>query len=436
MRRTAGTYTDTIAPDFVMNKPLAGTSCVPSSSTLCLNSSRFKVSVSWRDFQNNAGSGTAVPLTNDTGYFWFFNSANVEMIIKVLDGRPINGKFWVFYGALSNVEYTITVTDTVTGQTKTYQNPLGNFASAADTSALGDKGAGDASFELLSSPVASPAITTEEPVAKSFTPEACGSDGQTLCLNNSRFRVSVTWRDFSGNTGVGHAVGLTSDTGYFWFFSDTNVELVLKVLDGRGLNGKFWVFYGALSNVSYTITVTDTVTGMSKTYNNASGSFGSVGDTTAFDDSSPPPNAGSLRGGSFTSASDLAYWALTGSVAWDGQVGHDGKPGEARLLGYSSISQCVQLTPTQIGKAAVATAWYSAPLSTFSLRLVAFQDQSCSVPTGVVFQRDVNNGGESYAWAALSVESTGSFGSFKVEAAMSNFGFATYVDDIYFSAGQ
>jgi len=69
-------------------------------------------------------------------YFWFFDDANVELILKVLDGRAINVHFWVFYGALSNVAYTINVTDTDTGQTKQYQNPLGQFCSVGDTTAF------------------------------------------------------------------------------------------------------------------------------------------------------------------------------------------------------------------------------------------------------------------------------------------------------------
>ena len=67
---------------------------------------------------------------------WFFQPSNVELVVKVLDGRAVNGRFWVFYGALSNVEYTITVTDTVTGAVKTYFNPQGNLASVADTEAF------------------------------------------------------------------------------------------------------------------------------------------------------------------------------------------------------------------------------------------------------------------------------------------------------------
>jgi len=47
-----------------------------------------------------------------------------------------NGKFWVFYGALSSVEYTIRVTDTVTGKVKAYTNPKGQFASVGDTEAF------------------------------------------------------------------------------------------------------------------------------------------------------------------------------------------------------------------------------------------------------------------------------------------------------------
>ena len=78
----------------------------------------------------------AVAITGDTGYFWFFNGDNVELVLKVLDGRSINGHYWVFYGALSSVQYTITVTDTETQTSKVYTNPQGTLASVADTEAF------------------------------------------------------------------------------------------------------------------------------------------------------------------------------------------------------------------------------------------------------------------------------------------------------------
>jgi hypothetical protein len=241
-----------------------------------------------------------VGLTSDTGYFWFFSESNVELVVKVLDARAFNGHFWVFFGALSNVEYTLTVTDTVTGATKTYQNPSGQFASVGDTAAFRVAAAGAvATHETVivegtpTPPKSLAAIRKFVEAAEmksasgvsarrtaAFTP--CPGTPRILSLSNCRFRLEVEWTDPQGRTGSGQAVQLTNDTGYFWFFSDNNVELIVKVLDARAFNGTFWVFYGALSNVQYTMTLKDSVTGSYKRYDNASGIFASVGDTAAF----------------------------------------------------------------------------------------------------------------------------------------------------------
>jgi ELWxxDGT repeat protein len=256
-----------------------GGACQPSPTTLCLGGGRFKVEAAWRDFAGNTGTGQAVPLSADTGYFWFFNPENVETVVKVLDGRGVNGHRWVFYGALSNVEYDLTVTDTETGLTRRYFNPAYQFASVGDTYGFGPLGAAKARVQIA--PASPPPVIKER-----FDPAAatgvCAPSATRLCLNGGRFAVEVSWKDFSNRTGVGTAVNLTPDTGYFWFFNAENVELMVKVLDGRPITGKFWVFYGALSNVEYTLTVTDTQTGKSKEYKNAIGRFGSVGDTGAF----------------------------------------------------------------------------------------------------------------------------------------------------------
>src|SRR5450432_3783077 len=90
--------------------------------------------------------------------------------------------------------------------------------------------------------------------ALSVFAQPCNPSSTALCLSGGRFEAKVSWTDLQGNTGDGHAIPLTPDTGYFWFFTNTNVELVVKVLDGRALNNHFWVFYGALSNVQYQMT--------------------------------------------------------------------------------------------------------------------------------------------------------------------------------------
>jgi hypothetical protein len=94
--------------------------------------------VTWRDFGYTTGSGKKVSLTaDDSGLFYFFTSDNIEQLVKVLDGCSINSRYWVFAAATTNVEYTLTVTDTQRGVTKTYFNPLGNAAAAiTDTGAF------------------------------------------------------------------------------------------------------------------------------------------------------------------------------------------------------------------------------------------------------------------------------------------------------------
>src|SRR6185369_12399424 len=68
--------------------PLTGAGgCQASSAHLCLNGNRYQVDASWRDSQGHTGFGTAVPLSGDTGYFWFFSPSNVEAVVKVLDGQ-------------------------------------------------------------------------------------------------------------------------------------------------------------------------------------------------------------------------------------------------------------------------------------------------------------------------------------------------------------
>ena len=109
----------------------------------------------------------------------------------------------------------------------------------------------------------------------------CTADNTTLCLNQGRFKVQVTFQTATA-TGPGTAVSMTGDTGTFWFFTSNNLELMVKVVDGRAVNGKFWFFAGALSDVAYTITVTDLTTTTVKTYVATQGHQAALNDTSAF----------------------------------------------------------------------------------------------------------------------------------------------------------
>ena len=70
----------------------------------------FHVNVSWRNPKDgSAGAGFAQRLADDSGAFWFFSPDNVEVTVKILDGRPVNGKWWVFIASMTDLEMDVTV---------------------------------------------------------------------------------------------------------------------------------------------------------------------------------------------------------------------------------------------------------------------------------------------------------------------------------------
>ena len=111
---------------------------------------------------------------------------------------------------------------------------------------------------------------------------SCGG-GNLLCLTNDRFRVNVAFRTDDGPLTPAEFEQLTDETGYFWFFSRSNVELVVKVLNACEVYGRFWVFAAGLTDVEVEITITDTATGETRGYRNPpKTAFQPIQDTDAF----------------------------------------------------------------------------------------------------------------------------------------------------------
>lgn len=246
--------------------------CVPTATALCLQNGRFKVEV---DFVNGGsnGQGKTITYSDLSGFFWFFNSANVEVGVKVLDGRSVNGYWWVFHGALTSLQYTVKVTDTTTGVVKTYLKPASSgslLCGAADTGAFANATIGGWPDAVG---VSLPGEDLVPLVAKAGS---CTPGAGRICLLGNRFTVEVKKSGINQNGAV-----LSDRSGTFWFGNSANVEVPVKVLDGTPVNGKFWVFFGSLTNQTYQVVVTDTVTGLSKTYNSPAAQCGTA-DTNAF----------------------------------------------------------------------------------------------------------------------------------------------------------
>ena len=255
---------------------------------LCLGS--FEVEVEWTAAGGGTGRGDAEQLTAESGDFWFFHPANIEMVVKVLDGCRINGHYWVFAAGLTDLEVVTTVRDLRSGQAMTWTNPQGTlFEPIADDMAFATCGAassaGSSRPRLSGAPQgrgsdlrASLALSEQLADADS----ACTASETALCLLGSRFEVRANWQA-PGQGGAATVIPRTSDTGMFWFFSRDNVELVVKVLDGCASNGHRWVLMGGLTDVVVDVSVMDTVTGETKSYGSPGGSpFRTMIDGTAF----------------------------------------------------------------------------------------------------------------------------------------------------------
>ena len=110
--------------------PVTG-ACQANSETLCLQDGRFELTVDWSTLAGERGAGrTARPRTEDSGLFWYFGPLNWEMLVKVVDGTPMNGHFWLCVASATDVGFDLTVRDTVTGMVKSYTKEAGAPARA------------------------------------------------------------------------------------------------------------------------------------------------------------------------------------------------------------------------------------------------------------------------------------------------------------------
>ncbi len=136
----AGSYT---VQQFLQDVALPETTVFqvsPPATQLLLLDAHFAVTAT---FSPDLQPARGIQLSDQSGYFWFFDPGTVELTVKILDGRPFNEHYWVFIASTTNVPWNVTVTDQLfpafctiepTGPclSKTYSSPGGSNQNLID----------------------------------------------------------------------------------------------------------------------------------------------------------------------------------------------------------------------------------------------------------------------------------------------------------------
>ncbi len=104
----------------------------------------------------------------------------------------------------------------------------------------------------------------------------CFPTATTMCLDDQpkdkRFQVTVQYNTTQGggSFGAGQVISLfpldVTQGGLFWLFSNSNPEVLVKVLNACAVNQHVWVFASGTTNVGLGITVLDTKTKFQHVY--------------------------------------------------------------------------------------------------------------------------------------------------------------------------
>jgi hypothetical protein len=113
-----------------MEDPLAG------ERILWLLQCRFYATIELDDPRTPLSAGWGRALSDESGYFWFFDESNVEATLKIIDGRAHNQHFWVFLSDMTDVNYVLRVRETESGALWLHPNEAGERPVVRDTSAL------------------------------------------------------------------------------------------------------------------------------------------------------------------------------------------------------------------------------------------------------------------------------------------------------------
>ncbi len=247
---------------------------------------------------------------------YFFDRDNAEVLIKVLDGCAINGHRWVFVAPVTTLAFRLQIrelgpylanrrqvwhydserrpqdrirhqavgnpkdrTARTVSDTTAFPCTAAEIAAArAESSGSGDD-AGLLSRGANSLPALSAAAAT--PLAAGARTD-CAPGGPALTLRGG-YTVSMCYETYKCEVGDARDWGLdSSQSGLLYFFKPNNVEVLIKVLDGCGVNRHRWVFVAPVTDLAFNLVV-ESPDGQRWTHTNRLGvTADTMADTSAF----------------------------------------------------------------------------------------------------------------------------------------------------------
>jgi len=124
---------------------------------------------------------------------------------------------------------------------------------------------------------------------------ACTPNSTTACMLNNRFRVTMRFRNGFDDNNVDTDANVKSVTGFsnpnfetafFYFNSESNIEMMVKILDQGNVNGTgqptIAVLFGSATPLRAELTIVDTLRGPTRTYSSTFNSQAGQTDFTAF----------------------------------------------------------------------------------------------------------------------------------------------------------
>ena len=255
-----------------------------------------------------------------SGLLYFFGRDNVEVLIKVLDGCAVNGHRWVFVAPVTDLTFRLMVEEAVPrgqrGRRWFYDsarrpqeelsfageggNPRGRAArTVSDTTAFPCSAAEMAAARVAVSASAAgatgsggrastgPSDLSGRPPLRAGQETDCEPDGAALALRGG-YTVGLCYETSTGEVGDARDWGLdSSQSGLLYFFDRDNVEVLIKVLDGCGVNGHRWVFVAPVTDLAFNLRV-ESPTGERWPHRNRLGQTAdTAADTSAFPCAAP-----------------------------------------------------------------------------------------------------------------------------------------------------